>query len=262
MAQHHQFHALAPTAAQSFIKACTIVGDDSVYELGPGSGALTEVMLQHGATVYATEIDQYWYDSLQQRLAHHITSGALQLSCSDGLTETPPNAGTNTWRIVSNPPFQHSAALLHHWLTQLSDLPHHIDLILQQETAAKWLGGRGGHSRTSVLLELCGIGDIGFSLKRNDYSPPARVNTCHFTWAKHPKAPTLKQRQQVDRLLQLGFAGAHDVRSALRSCTTPAILKRQSRMHQWDPQAHPRFLSANAWLSLADFLASIGKLPE
>jgi hypothetical protein len=64
----------------------------------------------------------------------------------------------------------------------------------------------------------------------------------------------------VDRLLEIAFAGPRTLREALGKRATPAILKRQGAQFGYRADDHPRALSPEAWLGLARFLSSIGKL--
>ena len=73
-------------------------------------------------------------------------------------------------------------------------------------------------------------------------------------------APEPHEMRMVDALLEIAFAGPHSVREALRKVATPAIFKRQGKMHHWHSDNHPRELSTDAWLALARFLRSINKI--
>ena len=51
----------------------------SVLEIGPGEGALTEVLLENGFTVYAVEPDHRFVDILRTRFASQIEAGKLSV---------------------------------------------------------------------------------------------------------------------------------------------------------------------------------------
>lgn len=57
-----------------------------VVELGPGTGALTGVLLDAGATVHAVERDRDLVPVLRERFAAHIASGRLHLYEDNALT--------------------------------------------------------------------------------------------------------------------------------------------------------------------------------
>ena len=98
------------------------------------------------------------------------------------------------------------------------------------------------------------------SLPRNVVQPPAHVPLAQWQCIAAKKQPARDMLERVDELLATAFAGPHTVRDALRGVATPAILKKQAAMNNWQPTAHPRTLSPKAWVDLASFLMSIGKI--
>lgn len=261
MARHelHQFD-LRPAVAQDLISELSLGADASVYEIGPGTGSLTAAMLDAGARICAVEIDAERAAALRQRFAAAIADGRLQLLCGDAHLLMPLFDGP--WRIIANPPFQHTASLLRHCL--LEDLPagppQRLDLVLQRQAAEKWCGAQDEQTRSSVLAHLWGEPQIGRQLQRSDVEPASHVDLCTFSLTRHADGADPGELRCVDTLLELAFAGAHSVRAALRKVSTPAILKKQAAMHKWQPDAHPRSLTPQAWQALASFLRSINKI--
>ncbi len=261
MAKHelHQFD-LIPAVAKRIVAEADLSAGSAVFEIGPGTGSLTEPMLDAGAQIYAVEIDAQRAGDLRQRFADAISHGALQVLVGDAHTMMP--LFNDVWRIIANPPFQHTASLLRKCL--LEDLPsgspQRIDLVLQQDTAEKWVGRRGEETRSSILAQLWGEASISAHLKRSDVKPASHVDLCVFSLRRREDALSPADLRCVDSLLNIAFAGPHSVRNALRKVTTPAILKRQSKEHAWQADAHPRSLSAIAWHSLAMFLRSLNKI--
>ena len=258
----HQQHDVNPALAEKLIADLRLNETTAVYEVGPGLGALTKPILAAGPPVVAVEIDAARASGLRQSCADYFDSGQLRLLCSDARRFIPDVAGP--WRIIANPPFQHSAELLTTWLVESAAIgfPQAMDLVIQQQTALKWVGESGRWTRSSVLLRLVGTPYLRQRLRRNDVTPPARVDLAWWTWRIHPSddRPDHFQLQRVARLLEVAFRGDHSVRQALRGIATGPILKRQGKEYGWDPDGPSRAVPPRAWLALANFLASIGKL--
>ena len=144
------------------------------------------------------------------------------------------------------------------WLLESAAVgyPPAMDLLIQHQTALKWVG-KGRWTKTSVLLRLLGTPHLRQRLRRNDVTPPARVDLSWFTWRAYPAEdqPDHAALQRVSQLIDLAFKGDHSVRQALRGVATGPILKRQGKMHGWDPDGPPRV----AWLRWRNF-SSIGSL--
>lgn len=258
----HQQHDLNPSIAQKLIADLRLDDATTIYEVGPGLGALTKPILDSGAPMIAVEIDSERASGLRKTCATALQSGQLRLLCCDARRFIPDVSGE--WRVIANPPFQHSAELLATWLLESAAVgyPQAMDLLIQQQTALKWVGETGRWTKTSVLLRLLGTPHLRQRLRRNDVSPPARVDLAWLTWRRLPREelPDHAQLQRVATLLDTAFRGDHSVRQALRGIATGPILKRQGKQFGWDPDGPPRAVPPKAWLPLSDFLGSIKRL--
>lgn len=256
-----QQHDLAPARANELVFRAGVKRDDHVIEIGPGTGAITGALLATGATVQAVERDAARVTGLQQRFDHEITAGRLLLSEGDALTWRPTLPVG--WRVVANPPFNLTAALLRLWLLESREPPVAIDLVLQREAADKFAGSidvPGAHTRTSALVALAGTPRIVGLLRRDDVSPPSRVDLCTWSFRRRDDAPPPAALKLVDRLLSIAFAGPRSVAEALRGVASAVQLRRQGAEHGWDPAGHPRDVPPAAWLPLANLLKMCGKI--
>ncbi len=255
----HQ-HDLKPERAQSFVATAGISAGDCVLEVGPGLGNITAALLAAKARVYAVEVDAERCVHLRQRFAADIEAGYLHLTTGDALDYMPLIEGP--WRVVANPPFKLSAALLHQWLFDetLSNRPTRIDVVVQYQTAQKWCGEDRRYSQTAILCHLLGDPTIHKKFKRTDVEPASHVDLCGWCLKLREDAPSIAVMGKVEHVLEQAFAGAHTVRDSLRGIATPKMLKRQAKMYDWNIDAHPRTVSPQAWLSLTEFLMSLGRL--
>ena len=255
-----QQHHLRPAVAERVVADGRIGPGERVLEVGPGSGALTRALLTVGAQVAAIELDPQRAASLHERFATELADGRLQLLVGDARLLQPAVAAP--WRVVANPPFQHTAELLRRWL--LEDLPDGpptaIDLVLQTQAVQKLCSRPPQQAQSGVLVQAWGRAHRGRSLQRDDVEPPSRVPLACLSLRQHQDAPAPAVLRRLDRLLAAGFAGPQRLRDALRGLATPRILTRQGQEHGYRPDDHPRTLSVPAWLALADFLHGIGRL--
>ena len=229
-----------------------------IWEPGAGAGAITLALLTAGCRVTAVEIDRDRAASL--RRAAQAADLATNLDLMVGDLRRTPLPRQPGWQLIGNPPFMLTAALLRRILLEAEPLPEAMTLVLHREAAAKWAAPAGQGTRSAILAQLCGSPRCAATLANNATMPASHVPLCLWTWQRHDQAPGPDERQAVDRLLETAFAGPHSMREALRSVATGPILRRQGRMHGWDPEDHPRRLTAPAWLALARFLRSIGRL--
>jgi 16S rRNA (adenine1518-N6/adenine1519-N6)-dimethyltransferase len=159
---HHPKRALG----QNFLvdgnivhKSLTLAGvapGDTVIEIGPGLGTLTEALLTAGATVYAVERDERLHAHLTATLAAQFP-GHFHLLFGDAVEHplagfTPPAGSADNFKIVANLPYAIATPWLDGILT--GPLPSTLVLMLQQEAAQRYAAGPGTKSFGAISIFL------------------------------------------------------------------------------------------------------------
>jgi 23S rRNA (adenine-N6)-dimethyltransferase len=112
--------------------AATVTAGELVLDLGAGTGALTIPLAQAGARVVAVEADPVWAEKLAGRLAG--IGLTVEVVAGDILAVPLPS---EPYRVVANPPFGVTTALLRRLLDLPERGPYQADLLLQWEVARK-----------------------------------------------------------------------------------------------------------------------------
>jgi 23S rRNA (adenine-N6)-dimethyltransferase len=113
---------------------------DLVLDLGAGTGAITHHLLLAGARVVAFELHPQRAAQLRARFATTLGVKVVQADVSDLWLPHRP------FRVVSNPPFATTAAVLRRLLAPSSQLVR-ADLVVPRYLAARWAAGRGLDAR-------------------------------------------------------------------------------------------------------------------
>ncbi len=122
------------------VRACEVSAGDRVLEIGPGTGTLTEAMLETGAEVLSCELDDSLADLLRDRLGKE---GRFSLVHGDCLaTKRSLNAEVLEW--LGDEPFKLVANLPYGCATPLLStlLLHHARCDVMGVTIQKELGDR------------------------------------------------------------------------------------------------------------------------
>jgi 16S rRNA (adenine1518-N6/adenine1519-N6)-dimethyltransferase len=150
---------------------------DKVVEIGPGLGMLTGILLEHGAEVYAVELDKTLYTRLQKE----FPCDSLHLIHGDGVRF--PLGGLESLnvdavKVVSNLPYAISSPWMEN-LLQCSPLPSRMVLLMQMETAQRFLSSNDPRSRGAIGIRLCSAYGVvsRHRVSPNCFYPIPRVNS-------------------------------------------------------------------------------------
>lgn len=146
---------------------------DLVVDVGAGTGALTAHLVAAGARVVAVELHPVRARLLRERFGSSIV--IVQADASDLRLPRRP------FRVVSNPPFAVTTALLRRLLAPGSRLIS-ADLVVPAGAAARWSAGRGRDARR--WSRLYGARTV-MRLPASAFRPPATNPTAVLRIERH-----------------------------------------------------------------------------
>lgn len=100
---------------EQIIAAAELSGADTVLEIGPGLGALTEKLAMAAGEVVAVEKDHRLYSALRKILRRHKN---VKLICADILKLTTDNLPLTAYKLVANIPYYLTGILLKKFLAE------------------------------------------------------------------------------------------------------------------------------------------------
>ncbi|HJT29650.1 MAG TPA: 16S rRNA (adenine(1518)-N(6)/adenine(1519)-N(6))-dimethyltransferase RsmA [Pyrinomonadaceae bacterium] len=148
---------------------------ETIIEIGPGTGALTAVLVERAGRLIAVEFDNKLAPLLQERFG---SFGNFKLVMADALTvdfckEILP---AHSARLVANLPYNISTAILQRLITQRACIEEMI-LMLQREVVERVLAPAGTSDRgfISVLVEAYCEAEKLFDVAPSAFRPPPKV---------------------------------------------------------------------------------------
>ncbi|MFM7088044.1 MAG: ribosomal RNA small subunit methyltransferase A, partial [Candidatus Paceibacterota bacterium] len=99
-------------ALHAIIQAGEITEKETIVEIGPGKGALTERLLEKAGKVVAIEKDQDLLPILEEKFKTEIAKGKLVIVNQDVLEFEVKNFVRSEYKIIANIPYNITGAIL------------------------------------------------------------------------------------------------------------------------------------------------------
>lgn len=187
---------------ESIVLFSGIHAESNVIEIGPGRGALTEVLLATGATVKAIELDRDLVPALQERFRHHSRFFIEEGDILDIPLETfYPNG--EPYQVVANIPYYITAPIIRKLLTE-QPAPQSITLLVQKEVAERLAGGAKTRSILTVATQFYSKVKLGPVIPKTYFDPVPKVESQLVQLL--PYRVETKEDENFFRLVKIGFS--------------------------------------------------------
>ncbi|MFM7648545.1 MAG: 16S rRNA (adenine(1518)-N(6)/adenine(1519)-N(6))-dimethyltransferase RsmA [Cyanobium sp.] len=236
------------------VAAAEIEPGESLLEIGPGRGALSERLLASPASgVAAVELDRDLLQGLQQRFA---AEPRFALVAGDALEVPLPQAE----KVVANIPYNITGPLLERLVGRL-DRPvsppyRRLVLLVQQEVGERirCAPGSSAYSALSVRMQLLGACRAVCPVPPRCFQPPPKVHSEVIAIDPLPEQRRLEPAlaRRVEQLLRRCFAARRKMlRNTLAGLLPPEALAEQATAAGFSLEQRPQELAPAAWVALA-----------
>ncbi len=163
---------------KKIIIAAELEGGDTVLEIGPGTGILTEELLAASNKVIAVEKDRRLIPHLKDRFSKEISSGKLILLEDDILEFKPENHGliTGGYKMAANIPYYLTGAIMRKFLSAKIQ-PEKMVLMIQKEVAKRITAKNGNGSLVSLSVKAYGEPRYVATVSRGSFRPAPKVDS-------------------------------------------------------------------------------------
>lgn len=245
------------------IMAAKLQKGEAVLEIGPGTGALTEALLEAGARVIAIEKDDRAYALLQDKFIKEIENGGLTLVRGDILhfeSDMSERSVPDDYSIVANIPYYITGAILEKFLEK-GPRPSRMVLLVQKEVADRIVARDGKESVLSISVKAFGVPKIIATVPPGAFTPPPTVDSAILQINEISGKRFEKRALQMPFFFTLVKTGFAHKRKILKS-NLSAISSTASLEHVWeelhlDEKVRAEDVPLDTWFDLATKLATL-----
>ena len=230
LANYSQNFIRNPRLVSDLVSLTTINKNDTVYDIGAGSGVISSVLAEKCKAVIAVEFEPRAAAKLRENMEKYSNVSVYE---GDFLTMDLPSG---SYKIFANIPF-HLSSLIVRKITEAINPPEATYLIVQKQFANKLLPN--SDKFTGQLGMMIGPGftvKIRKNLKRTDFWPHPNVDTSFIEIIRREEPLIDKNRMPVYRqFISDCFSDPKKFAKASRSSIglLPQIRPSQMKLNQW-----------------------------
>lgn len=172
LANYSQNFLRRPNLVRELIRLTNLKPDDTVYDLGAGSGVVSSVLAETVGMVVAIEYEPRTVELLKINMEKYSNVDVLQ---ADILKVNLP---TTPYKIVANIPFHLSSPIIHRFINSPS-APQAAYLITQKQFGKKLVATDTSHFTGQLGMIIGAEYDVKIlkTLKKTDFWPQPAVET-------------------------------------------------------------------------------------
>ena len=242
-------------ALRDIIRAGDVTSVDTILEIGPGRGALTEALLETGARVIAIEKDRELFGYLAEKFQNEIISKKLILVEEDILEFDLPTDKLlpKKYKLIANIPYNITGAIFRKFLGA-EQQPERMILLVQKEVAERIVARDKKESILSIAVKVYGTPKIIAKVPARYFSPAPKVDSAiiAITQISRNNLKTISEELFFE-IVRAGFA--HKRKVLIRNLEELKI-KKELLNDVWiklglSPKVRAEELGIGVWIALA-----------
>ena len=196
------------------IKAGEISSKDTVLEIGPGKGVLTEALLRAKAKVIAIEKDPQLVDFLKEKFKTNKNLTVIHADIRDVLNSkqfschSRISGNLKNYKVVGNIPYYLTSHLIH-LLLELKHKPEIIILMIQKEVAQRIVAKPPKMNLLAVSVQFFAKPEIITYVPKSAFYPQPKVDSAIIKLTPHP-IPVIARseatKQSFFKVVKAGFS--------------------------------------------------------
>lgn len=251
------------SAVRAIVLSGRVEASDTVLEIGPGEGVLTEALLATGAKVVAVEKDSDLIPILSGRFAAELASGQLHLIEADVLAFDPSQYGlvAGKYKLVANIPYYITGAIFEKFLSEDTQ-PSLMVVLIQKEVALRIVARDGKQSILSISVRAFGTPKITEKVPASAFRPAPKVDSAILLMdgisSEHFKSTAVSKEEAIRyffTVVRAAFAHKRKLLARnLESVATKQDIARMCTELSISEKARAEDLPPEAWFRIAEIL--------
>lgn len=241
---------------RKIIKALEIKPDDTVIEIGPGLGTLTDYLAGLAGQVIAVEKDRQLADYLREHFRNHKNVIIINEDILKSKIEKL-KIKNYAYKLVGNIPYYLTSRLIK-TIFESWPRPKIIVFMLQKEVAQRITARPPKMSLLAVSVQYYSKPEIISYVSKGSFFPTPRVDSAIVKFETRDKEQETRDKQEwFFRVVKAGFAGKRKQlgNNLARNLNLPKdIVESKLLSLEIDPKRRAETLTVEEWQKIAEIL--------
>ncbi len=163
-----------PAILSAIVDALAPTKSDTVVEIGPGRGALTDILAQRAGRLVAVEIDRALAAQLRDRYA---SSASVEIVEGDFLETEPGALAGDEYLLIGNVPYYITTPIVFRALEP--PMPRRSVFLVQREVAERMAAAAGDEDYGALSVNIAVVANVEQVLRvpASAFRPPPKVES-------------------------------------------------------------------------------------
>jgi 16S rRNA (adenine1518-N6/adenine1519-N6)-dimethyltransferase len=237
-------------ALEKIAEVLEIEKNETILEIGGGSGNLTKKLLEKTDNLIVIEKDKRLIEELK-KLSKSERFQVIQGDCRDVLLSVTDDLGK--YKICGNIPYYLTGQLLR-IIQELKNFPQTVVFTIQKEVAER-IVGQEKETQLSIITKLWAEPEIMMNLKAEDFYPQPKVDSSIIKLLVLSQEKRQKEEKNIIALVKVGFlAPKKTLYNNLSSKFDREKIKKAFETMNFSDKIRAHDLSVEMWINLAKIL--------
>lgn len=250
---------------QRIVEGASLSKEDIVIEIGPGKGALTELLAEKCGKVIAIEIDDRLIEPLHTKFVgidnvEIIHDDILKLNLPELVTNKLMKLKANeaSYKVVANIPYYITAPIIR-LLLETKFPPTETILMVQKEVAERIVAKKGAMSILAVSVQYYAKAQFLFTVFKESFDPVPKIDSAviKLTRDKGQETPDKDEVKKFFKIVRAGFSAKrktliNNLSNGLQA--DKKIIEEKLESVGFPPNTRAQELGVEDWKKLGDLL--------